>query len=270
MLRARGPGGPGGGSQPANRLQGIAPDGVGRVRLSFCCSLSAITSSAWRKKASRSTCKRISLSPSTTMPPLMFLDVGTLAEAVTVTATAAPSGRSEWHDQAPRGSAADRRPAAQWARYHATHVDPGGCGAGNAQSFSEGNAFVVNGSRQNGVYYVLDTGMKTDSYRTIAACSRTRTLCRSSAFKRAISAREYANATGAVVNAVTKSGTNQFHGSVVRVPAQWSLQRAEFLCARRDSLKRNQFGATLGGPVIHDKLFFFSPTRAHACAATRN
>ena len=31
--------------------------------------------------------------------------------------------------------------------------------AGNAQSFSEGNAFVVNGSRQNGVYYVLDTGM---------------------------------------------------------------------------------------------------------------
>jgi hypothetical protein len=61
---------------------------------------------------------------------------------------------------------------------------------------------------------------------------------------------------GGLVNVVTKSGTNDFHGN-----AFWYLQDHRFI--RRDALglaplgRRQQFGATIGGPLVRNKLFFF-------------
>ena len=54
---------------------------------------------------------------------------------------------------------------------------------------SEGDAFVVNGSRQSGVYFTLDGGMNTDSYRNYSGVFPILTRCRSSAFRRATLAR---------------------------------------------------------------------------------
>jgi hypothetical protein len=72
---------------------------------------------------------------------------------------------------------------------------------------------------------------------------------------------EFGRAGGAQVTVGTKSGTNQFHG------AAWEFLRNDKLDARdffntKDSgskppFRRNQFGATAGGPVIHDSTFFF-------------
>ena len=62
---------------------------------------------------------------------------------------------------------------------------------------------------------------------------------------------------GGVVNIVTKSGTNEIHGAVFEYVRNASLNARNFFAARRDSLKRSQFGATLGGPIVKDKLFFF-------------
>ncbi len=67
----------------------------------------------------------------------------------------------------------------------------------------------------------------------------------------------YVGGAGAVVSAVTKSGTNKFHGSV------WEYIRNDVLDARNyfatgvPPLKRNQFGGTFGGPIRKDKTFFF-------------
>ncbi|MDD5543177.1 MAG: carboxypeptidase regulatory-like domain-containing protein [Acidobacteriia bacterium] len=69
---------------------------------------------------------------------------------------------------------------------------------------------------------------------------------------------EFGRTAGGVVNVVTKSGTNNFHGSL------FHFQRLEALTADTsdgkglDGFKREQFGGTVGGPIIKDKMFFFT------------
>jgi Carboxypeptidase regulatory-like domain len=67
----------------------------------------------------------------------------------------------------------------------------------------------------------------------------------------------YGHHASAAVNAVTKSGSNQIHGD-----AFWFVRNGVFnarnaFALTRDTLKRNQFGGTLGGPIKQNKLFFF-------------
>ena len=61
-----------------------------------------------------------------------------------------------------------------------------------------------------------------------------------------------------MVNAVTKSGTNEFHGDLFEFLRNGNLNARDFFAARRDTLKRNQFGGVIGGPIKRDKLFFFA------------
>jgi hypothetical protein len=63
--------------------------------------------------------------------------------------------------------------------------------------------------------------------------------------------------SAAAVSAVIKSGTNDYHGSVFEFLRNGALNARNFFAATRDSLKRNQFGGTFGGPIMHNKLFFF-------------
>ena len=66
---------------------------------------------------------------------------------------------------------------------------------------------------------------------------------------------------GAVINVVTKSGTNRFHGSLYDYLRNDDLNANDFFrnatSQSRGVLKQNQFGGTIGGPIIKDKLFFF-------------
>jgi hypothetical protein len=62
---------------------------------------------------------------------------------------------------------------------------------------------------------------------------------------------------GAVVNIVTKSGTNEFHGDAFEFLRNGALNARNFFAPTQDTLKRNQFGGSVGGPIIKDKLFFF-------------
>jgi len=62
---------------------------------------------------------------------------------------------------------------------------------------------------------------------------------------------------GGVVNAVTKSGTNSWHGDLFEFIRNGDVNAINYFAPKRDSLKRNQFGGTLGGRIIRDKLFFF-------------
>ena len=71
--------------------------------------------------------------------------------------------------------------------------------------------------------------------------------------------------SGASVNAVTKSGTNNFNGTVFEFVRDRHFNATSPFAAvdpatgkrKDDGLKRNQFGGTLGGPIVRDKLFFF-------------
>jgi hypothetical protein len=68
---------------------------------------------------------------------------------------------------------------------------------------------------------------------------------------------QYGRAVGGVVNVVTKSGTNAFHGTAFEFLRNYDLNAANFFSGR-DTLKRNQFGGAVGGPVRRDKNFFFA------------
>jgi hypothetical protein len=63
--------------------------------------------------------------------------------------------------------------------------------------------------------------------------------------------------SGGQVNAVTKSGTNGFHGDAFEFFRNGDLNARNFFSSTQDTLKRNQFGGTIGGPIKKNKIFFF-------------
>ncbi|PWU07532.1 MAG: TonB-dependent receptor [Terriglobia bacterium] len=73
---------------------------------------------------------------------------------------------------------------------------------------------------------------------------------------------EYGRYTGGVVNMASKAGTNQFHGSLYEFLRNKSLNAADFFANRTGAGKgafvQNQYGGSVGGPIVKDKTFFFS------------
>jgi len=63
--------------------------------------------------------------------------------------------------------------------------------------------------------------------------------------------------SGGTVTAITKTGTNGFHGDLFEFLRNGDMNARNFFQPVRDTLKRNQYGGTVGGPVKKDKLFFF-------------
>jgi hypothetical protein len=69
---------------------------------------------------------------------------------------------------------------------------------------------------------------------------------------------EYGKFSGAVVNAITKSGTNGFHGDVFEFWRNDKLDAKNYFTSSKSELRRNQFGFAAGGPVWKDHIFWFS------------
>ncbi|HUI57185.1 MAG TPA: TonB-dependent receptor [Bryobacteraceae bacterium] len=75
---------------------------------------------------------------------------------------------------------------------------------------------------------------------------------------------EYGRVGGAIVNVVMRSGTNAFHGALWEFVRNTDLNAIGYIFGQRPStfqkptLQRNQFGTTIGGPIIKNKLFFFA------------
>jgi Carboxypeptidase regulatory-like domain/TonB-dependent Receptor Plug Domain/TonB dependent receptor len=74
-------------------------------------------------------------------------------------------------------------------------------------------------------------------------------------------AAEYGKAAGGVVNAITKSGSNSFHGDLYEFLRNSALDSRDYFSRTSDTplaqFKRNQFGGSAGGPIIKDKTFIF-------------
>ena len=110
------------------------------------------------------------------------------------------------------------------------------------------NGFLINGASNKG----LSGGVVTTPIEDTVQEFQQLTLNMSA---------QYGNSAGSVTNLVTKSGTNDYHGS------GWWFNRNDWFDANtffgnqsgtaRQALRFNQWGATFGGPIIKDKLFFF-------------
>jgi len=64
--------------------------------------------------------------------------------------------------------------------------------------------------------------------------------------------------SGAQINSVTRSGTNDFHGDAFEFFRNGDMNARNFFSAAQDTLKRNQYGGMIGGPIKRNKVFFFS------------
>ncbi|MGA9811271.1 MAG: carboxypeptidase regulatory-like domain-containing protein [Terriglobales bacterium] len=82
---------------------------------------------------------------------------------------------------------------------------------------------------------------------------------------------EYGKFSGAVMNTVTKSGTNRFHGTLFEFYRNQGLDAVNYFDTTKAELKQHQYGGVFGGPIWKDKLFFFTDyqqTRRVAGAST--
>jgi hypothetical protein len=69
---------------------------------------------------------------------------------------------------------------------------------------------------------------------------------------------EYGRYTGAEINVITKSGTNEFHGDVFEFLRNTDLDSRSYFSPTRGAFIQNQFGAAVGGPIVRKRIFFFS------------
>jgi len=69
---------------------------------------------------------------------------------------------------------------------------------------------------------------------------------------------QYGNYGGGQIDVVTKSGSNQFHGEAFEFLRNTDLDSRNFFSADRGAFEQNQFGGMIGGPLVHNKVFFFS------------
>ncbi len=68
---------------------------------------------------------------------------------------------------------------------------------------------------------------------------------------------EYGNYNGGMINVTTKSGSDSFHGNAFEFLRNTSLDARDYFSPTRGLFRQNQFGGTLGGPIKHQRVFFF-------------
>ena len=130
-------------------------------------------------------------------------------------------------------------------------------GAGSANMANAVVTDAVAGGQGNTVAFVMDGGINNDPRNNLnAALPFPDAIQEFNVQTSSLSSRYGQNSTAAV-NIVTKSGTNQFHGDAFEYVRNFLFNARAANAPTRDSLKRNQFGGVLGGPIKKDKLFFF-------------
>src|SRR5713226_4617299 len=126
-----------------------------------------------------------------------------------------------------------------------------------SKSFFSSQSISIAGGAGNTTNYLLDGGDNNDSFTNVnMPIPFPDALAEFSVETGTLPAR-YGLHPGGVVNAVTKSGTNRWHGGLFEFLRNGNANAINYFAPRQDSLKRNQFGGTLGGRIIRDKLFFF-------------
>src|SRR5262249_24547739 len=103
----------------------------------------------------------------------------------------------------------------------------------------------------------MDGGLNEDPYTEVANVLPNPDAVQEFSFQTNNYGAKFAGRGGGVVNVVTKSGTNELHGTAFEYVRNASLNARNFFARADDGLKRNQFGFSVGGPVIQNKTFVF-------------
>jgi len=116
---------------------------------------------------------------------------------------------------------------------------------------------TINGSRNNNLRYTLDGGTNMDDLVNENLDFPFPDAVQEFSAQTSNMGVELGGLSGGALNVVTKSGTNQIHGDAFWFVRNTELNATNFFSREQDQLKRNQFGFTIGGPFIKNKLFGF-------------
>lgn len=145
--------------------------------------------------------------------------------------------------------------------YQLLQLQPGVQGVGGSDLFYGSNtagAVSVNGGRGRSNNFSVNGGDGNDLFVNSPAIQPTPDSIQEFRVLSNTFDAEYGRNSGAVINVVTKSGTNGFHGSAYEFLRNQLLNAKGYLDLRRPDDKQNQFGGTFGGPIKKDRTFFFS------------
>jgi len=137
-------------------------------------------------------------------------------------------------------------------------------GTGGKDEIARGAGVSINGQRSSSVDILLDGGENVDLFTTKVGQSVPLDAVQEFSVTSSNYTAEYGRASGGIVNVATKTGTNQFHGSAYEFNRLSALTSNDYESnangVPKGKYTRNQFGYSFGGPILKNKLFFFSST----------
>ncbi|HEY3826307.1 MAG TPA: TonB-dependent receptor [Bryobacteraceae bacterium] len=127
----------------------------------------------------------------------------------------------------------------------------------SAKNYPNEAPLSIGGGLANGTTYLLDGGTHNDPFNNLNLPLPFPDALQEFKVETSALPAQYGQHSGGAVNAVTKSGGNSLHGDAFEFVRNYDVNARNPAALVRDSLKRNQFGGTIGGPIKKDKLFFF-------------
>src|SRR5215204_3399074 len=147
-----------------------------------------------------------------------------------------------------------------------TQLQPGVSGQDNLdpkqKGLFSGVDFSVNGNSAQSNLFLTDGANNNDtgSNRTILLFPSIEAIAEFKMLRNSYGP-EYGQAAGSIISIATRGGTNDFHGSLFYFGRNDALNAAEFFSKTRggikDKLRRHDYGFSIGGPIIKNRLFFF-------------
>jgi hypothetical protein len=142
-----------------------------------------------------------------------------------------------------------------------TQIPLGAPGAGST-FYGNGQKYSIAGSRPSGQAYLLDDQDMVNFWNNgpgaggLGTALGVEAIAEFQTLTNTYSAQFGGN--GAVINASSRSGTNDFHGSAFEFLRNDKLETRNFFDLTTPAFRQNQFGGSIGGPIKKDKLFFFA------------
>jgi hypothetical protein len=129
-------------------------------------------------------------------------------------------------------------------------------GQGGRDPFSKGNVSVA-GGLNSGLEFSLDGATHMNKFDNSYMSVPFPDALQEFKIETSASGAQSGVKSAGSVSLVTKSGTNNFHGDLFEFVRNQMFNARNAFALKRDTIKRNQYGGTLGGPILKNKLFFF-------------
>ena len=133
-----------------------------------------------------------------------------------------------------------------------------GAGGVVAPGQGQNETLSINGSRPNSNNYTLDGGDNHDPFFNSPSVFPNPDALQEFTIQTSAYSAAYGRNAGAVVNAITRSGTNDFHGSIFEFLRDENLNSRSLFATEVPPFKRDQFGGSFGGPIHRNQTFFFT------------